>query len=142
MTGQRDTRRRTMDKPRATRLRFWLTGPSRTTPNGRYRHRLLKENQANRQAMIGELVNYYKWAHNDVMSWLCDLIGDGLDPLGEIGVDDPLLGYPCNIDSIAMQGCFGEVFAGLIAEHFDLFGEEGWEVPAFLFRFHNTIFEE
>jgi hypothetical protein len=43
---------------------------------------------------------------------------------------------------VTLKGYFGEIFAAIIAEHFEPFGEGGWKVPAFLFRFHDTAFHE
>ncbi len=129
-------------KPKVTELRSWLSVSSRSNSNGRYGHRLLRENQPNRNIIINKLLEYYKWAHRDALLWIRSLVGESLDPLGELQNKDPLLGYPCNLDLIATQGCFGEVFAGLVVENFDVFGEDGWEVPAFLLQFHNTVFEE
>jgi hypothetical protein len=40
-----------------------------------------------------------------------------------------------------LKGYFGEIFAGLVAEHFAPFEENSWEVPAHLFRWHNAAFE-
>jgi hypothetical protein len=41
-----------------------------------------------------------------------------------------------------LQGYFGEVFAGLVAEHYSPFNVDGWVVPAFLFRFHAVAFQQ
>jgi len=81
----------------------------------------------------------FEHAHNDVKRHLRNLLANSLDPLGECAVD-PIVGYPERLDIVTLQGYFGEVMAGVVAEVFAHFGEIDWKVPAFLFRFHALAF--
>jgi hypothetical protein len=130
------------DKPRIGHLEAWLAEVTHVDQTAKYWHRVLKESHAVRPLVLDDIKAYFKWAHRDSVLWIRSLVGAPLDPLGETAVPDPILKYPCNLMLVGLQGCFGEIFAGLLAEHYPFFGVDGWEVPAFLDRFHNTAFEE
>ena len=59
----------------------------------------------------------------------------------EMSADHPVLKYPGNLPINTLKGYFGEVFAGIIAENFSPFGEDGWVVPAHLFRCHLVVYQ-
>ncbi|WP_206208665.1 hypothetical protein, partial [Vogesella mureinivorans] len=73
-------------------------------------------------------------------SRLRDLESDSLNPIPSNL--DPAKGYPEILHIQTLKGYFGETFAGIIALNFSPFGETDWEVPAFLFRFHLTEFQQ
>ncbi len=108
----------------------------------RYRHRLVQEHASKRDEFIEELTCYVQRAHEDARQCLRKLAGDSLDPLGASPKADPAIGYPERLNMKTLKGYLGEVFAGLIAEHFSPFDEENWKVPAFLFRFHDAAFHQ
>jgi hypothetical protein len=64
-----------------------------------------------------------------------------LHPFAPFQQKDPTKGYPERLHALTLQGYFGEIFAGIVAENFSPFGENNWEVPAFLFRFHHVAFQ-
>lgn len=92
--------------------------------------------------MIYELQKFVQKAHEDAQCRLRNLELDSLDPLASNSVPDPAEGYPGQLHIQTLKGYFGEIFAGIIALHFSPFGKSDWEVPAFLFRFHLTEFQQ
>lgn len=72
-------------------------------------------------------------AHEDSRKRLRDLLGDSLDPLCPDS-PYPVDQYPQCLHELTLKGYFGEIFAGVIAEHFSPHSEDGWKVPAYLFR--------
>ncbi len=116
-----------------------LNPPTSANPDW-YSFRLLKENHNHRNdEVINELRGIVLKAHKDAKRRLRRLVESSLDPLGG-GSKDPTIGYPEKLDIVTLQGYFGEIFAGIVAESFDHFGESGWEVPAYPFRFHEVAF--
>jgi len=124
-------------------LEEWLETPPNPPASGNpgfYSFRLLKEDHDHRpDAVINELRSIVQRAHEDAKCKLRRLAGLSLDPLGD-NSRDPTTGYPERLDIVTLQGYFGEIFAGIVAENFDHFGESGWEVPAYPFRFHDVAF--
>lgn len=102
----------------------------------RYRHHLIKVYTNKQNEFLTELKSYMQMAHEDARQHLRRVLGTPLDPLGELTGIDPAENYPQLYDMHTLKGYFGEIFAGLIAEHCSPFGEDTWKVPAFLFRFH------
>lgn len=80
-------------------------------------------------------------AHEDSRKRLRDLLGESLDPLGETSAY-PVNRYPQCLHPLTLKGYFGEIFAGVIAEHFSPHNKSGWEVPAYLFRHHHEAFRQ
>jgi hypothetical protein len=105
--------------------------------DGHYRHLRLDEDAGNREAGLLALAEAVKTAHLDAQSWIREMAGVSLDPFGEDDVDAQ---YPQGLHTLTLQGCLGEVFAGVVAENFDPH-EFTWEVPAFLFRFYHAAIE-
>ncbi len=124
-------------------LHDWLESPINPPASAnpdRYSFRLLREYPNHRNdEVINELREIVQKAHEDAKRKLRRLVGISLDPLGE-NSRDPTTGYPERLDIVTLQGYFGEVFAGIVAENFDHFGKSGWEVPAYPFRFHDVAF--
>ncbi len=126
---------------KSSKLSSWLSSSVTESADKRYRHQLLKEKTERRSAMVSELKALVQIAHQDAICHLRKVAGISLDPL-KPNIIDPTIGYPSQLDAITLKGYFGEIFAGLIAENFSPFGKDDWEVPAFLFRFHNVAFQE
>lgn len=105
-----------------------------------YQHRtlLMTGDVESGTALLGD---YVQKAHEDTRNHLRKLANISLDPLGDITLVDPAMGYPELLPLQTLKGYFGEVFAGLVAEHFSPMGIKQWRVPAFLFRFHDLAFD-
>lgn len=124
-----------------SKFSHWLQDTVSETRNKRYRHRLLTEYPNTRDEILEMLTAYVQNAHDDARRRLRKLAPNSLDPLG-LPSFDPAKGYPELFHMNTLKGYFGEVFAGLIAEYFSPFGEDGWKVPAFLFRYHSVEFQQ
>lgn len=127
-------------------LESWLESPldiPASSNSDRYILRLLRENNNHRSdEVINELRRITQAAHEDAKRRLRHLAGFSLDPLGENqNIEDPTIGYPEKLDIVTLQGYFGEIFAGIVAENYRHFGDDGWEVPAYPFRFHTVAFQ-
>lgn len=128
--------------PIMIRITQWLVDKTSTSVDSRYRHRMFKENPIHRMDALVELEEYVQKAHEDACRHYSQMTQESLDPLESEALPDFLGQYPSCLDLITLQGWFGEVFAGLIAEYFNPFDEPGWKVPVFLFRFHQTVFDQ
>ena len=124
------------------KLSCWLLDSVSESNNKQYRHRLLKENLSQRCEILEDLKSYVQAAHEDARRHLRKLAGTSLDPLDPTVTYDPAEGYPERLHIRTLKGYFGEVFAGLVAEKLSPFGQDGWKVPAFLFRFHQVEFQQ
>lgn len=110
----------------------------------KYRHRILKEDIANRPLALEELKKIVNIAHDDARLRLRNAFDNTLDPLlgeGESSYD-PAEGYPHIFDMKTLKGYFGEIFSGLIVENYAPFGDERWKVPVFSFRYHEIAFDQ
>lgn len=121
---------------------LWLWTEVKETTSKLYRHRVIKEYPSKRNQIIGELTIYIQKAHEDARNRLRRLAQNSLDPLGFVPPVDPAKGYPERLHLQTLKGYFGEIFAGLVAEHFSPFGIDDWKIPAYLFRFHLTEFQQ
>src|SRR5258708_261576 len=121
---------------------LWLHDSLSESGDKKYRHRLFSERPHKRDEIFGELTSYVQNAHEDARKRLRKLVENTLDPFGPSSSFDPAKGYPELFHMQTLKGYFGEVFAGLIAEHFSPFNEDGWKVPAFLFRYHSVEFQQ
>lgn len=119
----------------------WLSNSVTESQDKRYTHRLLKEDKTQRDVILDELISIVQKAHEDARFRLRKLAENPLAPFSDFPETDPCQGYPESFNIITLQGYFGEIFAGIIAENFEHFGYDDWEVPAFLFRFHSTEFQ-
>jgi len=120
----------------------WLWTKVSVSSDKHYRHRIIKENPSKRNQIISELTEYIQKAHEDARNRLRKLAQNPLDPLGFIPKEDPSKGYPEQLHMKTLKGYFGEIFAGFIAEFFSPFGIDNWNIPAHLFRFHLTEFQQ
>ncbi len=106
-----------------------------------YVHRLLEERKTARGSVWDGLSGYVEEAHEDARRNLRAALGPTLAPFAK-PEDDPAFGYPGDLHHSTLMGYFGEVLAGLVAEHKTLHGKRAWAVPAFLFRFHQVAFQK
>jgi hypothetical protein len=120
----------------------WLQDSVSESSDKKYRHRLLTEYSDKRDETLQELTAYVRSAHEDARRYLYELFSNTLDPFAGLAPLDPTEGYPELLHMQTLKGYFGEIFAGLIAEYFSPFGEDGWKVPVFLFRYHTVAFQE
>ncbi len=128
-------------KPQLPKFSQWLS--AETTVNGKkYLHVLLTELADIPDEFWKELVEYVDHAHQGARNVLRAPLGDGLSPVHYGKELDPAFGYPHKFDIIALQGFFGEILTGIIAEHIDLLDNIEWEVPVYLFRAHTTAFQQ
>ncbi|MDJ0799304.1 MAG: DEAD/DEAH box helicase [Calothrix sp. MO_167.B12] len=118
------------------RISSWLSNSVSESEDKRYVHRLIKEHLSQRDLILDELISIVQKAHEDTRSHLRRLAGNSLAPFSDSPEIDPCKGYPESLNIITLQGYFGEIFAGIVAENFSHFGYDDWEVPAFMFRFH------
>ncbi|MBN3892148.1 MAG: DEAD/DEAH box helicase [Nostoc sp. JL31] len=119
----------------------WLSNSVSESEDKRYTHRLLKEDKNQRDIILNELILIVQKAHEDARYRLRKLAGNSLFPFGDFSESDPSYGYPERLNIISRQSYFGDIFSGIIAENFAHFGQDDWEVPAFLFRFHLVEFQ-
>lgn len=107
------------------------------SPSSHYRHTKLTEDDAQRSDGLDALEAAVAAAHQDAAGWIERALGDSLPPLDPC---DVAANYPDGLHTLTLQGYLGEVFAGVLAENFQPHGYD-WEVPAYLFRFHQTAIE-
>ena len=121
-------------------LTSWLRG-SRTVST-RYTHIRIDEDPPSRSKGLGELARLVAKAHSDAVDHIAALEHETLDPLtsSDTRTLEPRLDYPWGLHTSTLQGYLGEILAGLIAENFSPHNAK-WQVPMFLFRFHNSALE-
>lgn len=122
-------------------LNAWLTtvivGPSSVQS---YRLRLWRENRAALTGLKVELDAYLAEAFDDAKMRLRRGFEDPLSPFSDPQLD-PAANYPRALHRITLQGYFGETLGVIAVEHFGAHGHNDWQVPAFLFRFHDQEFQ-
>jgi hypothetical protein len=111
----------------------WLE--SHSTTNDKFGHLLLEEKDSDILAILEALKPYFESAHFDARNVFHYEIGIDLHPDAD-GSEMLPIQYPNSLSSTSQRGLFGEVFAGLVTEHYDFVGNHRWQVPIFLFRFH------
>ncbi|WP_369175679.1 hypothetical protein, partial [Burkholderia pseudomallei] len=121
-------------------LNAWLVTQPLTGAHRKYQLRVWREVNANFGALRDELVVYAQEALDDARTRIRKGFEDNLSPFSD-PVDDPAAHYPAMLNRITLQGYLGETLAGLAVEHFGAFGKSDWQVPAFLFRFHDQEFQ-
>lgn len=123
------------------KLGTWLSETKFSSPSGHYSLRLLEEKSTERAAIWTEILDFFSEAHEDAKDMVRRVLEPTLSPY--IGPQsDPALGYPEDLHVETLLGYFGEVLAGMIAEHKDIHSVGDWRVPAFLFRFHQVAFQK
>ncbi len=105
------------------------------TVNGGLGHTLLEQIEADDGALAQALKEYFESAHLDARTRFHSFVGIDLHPDGD-GVA-PIVTYPGSLPSTTRRGLFGEVLAGLLTESYEYIGAHNWNVPIFLFRYHD-----
>lgn len=121
-------------------LSIWLDHSISKSNKHAYTHRLLKEKPEQRNLILEHLQKYIEKAHADAIRHLRRPAEISLDPLAKPRFD-PAIGYPEKLPMKTLKGYLGEVLAGIIAESFIHFDQDGWKVPAYSFRFHQVAFD-
>lgn len=116
----------------------WLIDalPISNVPERKYRHRRLDEKQELREQILPRLRDAVQQSLEDMKRALVNPMLSSLDPLQlnqTVTVADL---YPHELPLKTKMGYFGEFMAGLLCVEFEVFGESDWEVPAYLFRWH------
>lgn len=125
------------------KLSKWLENQETISNDCRYYHLLLVEESSSMFIVLPELCQVFTEAHEDARMRIRKLSGLSLDPLSINSVtDDFLSDYPSKLDQKTLKGYFGEIFAGIVAEHYSPFGIRNWEVPVFFFRYHQLAFDQ
>lgn len=105
------------------------------TVNGGLGHTLLVQTEADDGTLAEALKEYFESAHLDSRTRFHSFIGIDLHPDAE--GDVPGVTYPGSLPSTTRRGLFGEVLAGLFTESYEYIGSHNWNVPIFLFRYHD-----
>ncbi len=107
-----------------------------------YCHLLIRQKEDIDSEVRDELFAYIDHAHEGARHALRAPLEDSLHPLQHNTDVDPAFGYPHKLGDTALKGFFGEIVAGIVAEHYAGDGEYDWEVPAYLFRTHVVAFQQ
>ena len=119
--------------------KYWLNTVPNAGANGNYRHALYVEEPENWEQFRDQIVEYFQNAHADARARLTGLAGASLHPAGTPST--PYDEYPFGLPQVTLQGYFGEILAGFLAENVAPAGLFDWQVPAHLFRFHLQAFQ-
>jgi hypothetical protein len=131
------------EHPPLTILDAWLDEKktnNKTSPP--YCHLLLKQKNKPTSTIVKELYAYIDHAHAGARQALRAPLGESLHPLHHNTSDDPAFGYPHKFNDTTLQGFFGEIIAGIIAEYYIKNDKSEWEVPVYLFRTHIVAFQQ
>jgi hypothetical protein len=120
----------------------WLTVEVQRSSDSTYEHLLAREEPGNRSSYLPRLRIVIAQAHEDARRRLQRLITGSLDPLGTNTGPSVADDYPQRLHIQTLKGYFGEILAGVVAEELAPFGNDDWEVPAHLFRFHLVEFQQ
>lgn len=105
------------------------------TVNGGLGHTLLEQAEADDGTLAQALKEYFESAHLDARTRFHSFIGIDLHP--DADEDTPIVTYPGSLPSTTRRGLFGEVLTGLLTESYEFIGGHSWNVPIFLFRYHD-----
>lgn len=122
------------------KLNAWLPQQAVSGSHPSYSLRLWRENPTAFKAVEGELKLYIEEAFADARQRLRRGFEDDLSPFN-VAPLDPTVNYPAALHRNTLQGYFGETLGVLAVEHWGAHGRTDWQVPAFLFRFHDTEFQ-
>lgn len=111
----------------------WLEKYSSFEKN--YGHLLLEQKKAKDGDLFAKLTPYFESAHLDARRVFHEFMGIDLHPDATSQSAD--ISYPSSLHLTTLKGFFGEALTGLIVEAYELVGDHDWEVPVFLFRFHD-----
>jgi hypothetical protein len=121
-------------------LDAWLVDQPIAVANRLYRLRLWRENRAALEAIKAELAAYLDEAFEDARNKLRRGFEDALSPFRDAELD-PAANYPALLHRVTLQGYLGETLAVIAVEHWGAHGQADWQVPVFLFRFHDQEFQ-
>jgi hypothetical protein len=121
----------------------WLSATHSSNPTPAYRHTRLSENAPAWAGVSAQVECYFKQAHRDAIERLRRVTSVSLHPAGAASsLPPPYRKYPFGLPDITLQGYFGEILAGLLAESIGAAGHDDWEVPAHLFHVHMVAFQQ
>lgn len=123
-----------------TTLNAWLIDQQIARAHKKYRLRVWKEDRESFAGIQDEVFAYFDEALDDARKRIRQGFEDDLSPFNAPGVD-PAASYPAMLHHVTLQGYFGETLAGVAIEHWGAHGHDDWQVPAFLFRAHDTEFQ-
>jgi len=92
-----------------------------------YCHLLIRPKDDVAPAVWDELFAYINHAHEGARQALRAPLEDSLHPLDHDTNVDPAFGYPHKLGGAALQGFFGEIIAGIIAENYVGDDEQEWD---------------
>jgi hypothetical protein len=139
---ERDTRV-SAEHPPLTHIDSWLVLQetfNRASPS--YCHMLIHQRDDVDPEVWDELYAYIDHAHAGARQALRAPLEDSLHPLHHGTRVDPAFGYPQSLGDTALQGFFGELLSGIVAEYYAGDDEHEWEVPVYLFRTHIVAFQQ
>lgn len=131
------------EHPLLTLLASWLDAEetaNETSPP--YCHLLFRQLEGVAPEAWDEIFAYIDHAHEGARQSLRAPLEDSLHPWRRGSLADPAFGYPHKFGDTALQGFFGEIIAGIVAEFYAGDDEHEWEVPAYLFRTHVVAFQQ
>lgn len=131
------------EHPQLTLLDSWLNVKetcNKASPP--YCHLLIRQRDDIDHGVWDELYVYIDHAHEGARKALRAPLEDSLHPLHHDSKLDPAFGYPHKLGDKALQGFFGEIMAGIIAEYYVGDKTQEWEVPVYLFRTHIVAFQQ
>jgi hypothetical protein len=99
-----------------------------------YGHILLEQKKAKDKELLDKLKAYFESAHLDARIVFHDFMGIDLHPDSASAPSE--VSYPSSLHLTTQKGLFGEVLSGLVVESYKLIGNNNWQVPVFIFRFH------
>jgi hypothetical protein len=124
-------------------VRNWLRETHSTNATPSYFHSRFVEDDGQWERVSGQAIAYFRDAHADAIRRLQRLASVSLHPVGSsLTLPPPYQDYPFGLPEITLQGCFGEVLAGLLAESVGAAGRDDWEVPAHLFHTHLVAYQQ
>jgi len=123
-----------------TLLDAWMVDQRLPNNHARYRLRLWRDDATALPALRTELRAYIDEALDDARHRLRRGFTDPLSPF-TVPYPDPAANYPAALNRLTLQGYFGETLAVLAVEHWGAANHTDWQVPAFLFRFHDQEFQ-
>ena len=121
-------------------LGVWLVHQQLVDTPGHYGLSLWREEAAGFAALRDELREYIDEAFADARQRLRHGFEDSLSPFDEQELD-PAANYPAMLNRTTLWGYFGETLGVIAVEHWGAVGYSDWQVPAFLFRFHDQEFQ-
>lgn len=123
-----------------TTLNAWLIDQQIVSAHRKYRLRVWKEDRESFADIREEVFAYFDEALDDARKRIRQGFEDDLSPFNTPGID-PAASYPAMLHHVTLQGYFGETLAAVAIEHWGAHGHDDWQVPAFLFRAHDTEFQ-